>query len=112
MMTNFSRCRTQVIDTSDGDGGAVTEIVEVIVSALQKNMSSLEFAFRFFDQKGLGYVSTDGAAPYTPHPTPCTLHPTPCTLHPTPYNLHPDGACRPLQGYLTHKKTPPPRTLL
>jgi len=53
----------QVIDTSDGDGGAVTEIVEVIVSALQKNMSSLEFAFRFFDQKGLGYVSTDGQSP-------------------------------------------------
>ncbi|KAJ1494247.1 Metallo-dependent phosphatase-like protein, partial [Baffinella frigidus] len=49
----------QVVDMSDGEGGAVTEIVEVIVSALQKNMSSLEFAFRFFDQKGVGNVSVD-----------------------------------------------------
>mmetsp|Transcript_36929 Transcript_36929/g.86929 ORF Transcript_36929/g.86929 Transcript_36929/m.86929 type:complete len:933 (+) Transcript_36929:129-2927(+) len=49
----------QVVDTmDDGQGGAVSEIVECIVTALQKNMSSLEFAFRFFDQRGAGQVST------------------------------------------------------
>jgi len=49
----------QVVDTTDVQGDAVAEIVEVIVSALRKNMSSLEFAFRFFDQKGLGHVSIE-----------------------------------------------------
>ena len=38
----------------DADDGAVADIVETIVSTLQRNMSSLEFAFRFFDQKGQG----------------------------------------------------------
>ena len=47
------------MDTTDVQGDAVAEIVEVIVSALRKNMSSLEFAFRFFDQKGLGHVSIE-----------------------------------------------------
>jgi len=47
----------QVIDTQDSSGNAVNEIVECIVTALQKNMSSLEFAFRFFDQRGAGQVS-------------------------------------------------------
>ena len=76
--------------------------------------------------------------PYTLHPTPYNLHPAPYTLHPTPYTLHPQrfsrirfgGQHQPasdatpstlnhqpstlhfqpstLQGYLAHKKQPPP----
>jgi hypothetical protein len=68
-------------------------------------------------------------APCTLHPAPCTIHPAPCTLHPAPCTLHP-APCTPakkqpvdsvdwptprrmwtvvaLQGYLAHKKQPPP----
>jgi len=49
----------QVVDTTSHDDGAVTDIVETIVSTLQRNMSSLEFAFRFFDQKGLGHIPVE-----------------------------------------------------
>jgi len=49
----------QVVDTGGADDAAVSEIVETIVSTLQRNMSSLEFAFRFFDQKGLGHIPVE-----------------------------------------------------
>jgi len=65
-------------------------------------------------------------SPYNPHPPPSTLHPPPSTLCPTRYTLDPtpnpkaDSDREPparhappaiaarAQGYLTHKKQPPP----
>jgi len=43
----------------DNEDEAISAIVETIVSALQKNMQSLEFAFRFFDRKELGHIPVD-----------------------------------------------------
>ena len=74
------------------------------------------------------WIDTCALAPWK------SLHPTPYTLHPTPYTLTPNAGvwidtcvharshrafiltllfaivCA-VQGYLAHKKTPPPRTL-
>jgi len=46
----------QVVDTSEQSQKAMSSIIEAILSALQQNAMSMNFAFRYFDQENKGKV--------------------------------------------------------
>ena len=60
----------------------------------------------------LGSAGYRTPQPQTLSPAPSPRSPTPFTMHALHLHLHPKTLALPqLQGYLAHKKLPPPRTL-